>query len=104
MFTPNVNTASNEVRSLISEAERMLNEAGTTTGERADELKKQGMKLMATGIAKAHELEKLALDSAKALADSANTVVHDNPWRAIAISGVLGASLGLVLGVAIARK
>ena len=104
MYESNVNAAGSEVKSLISEAERMLNEASVSTGERADELKKQGLKMLSTGIAKAKDLEKLALTSAKELAASTDNMVHENPWRAIAISGVLGASLGLVLGVAIARK
>ncbi len=104
MYTSNVNTAGSEAKSLINEAERMLSEASTATGERAEELKKQGLKMLSTGIAKAQELEKAAVDSAKALAKSTDTLVHDNPWRAIAISGVIGASLGLVMGVAIARK
>ena len=44
----------------------MLNDACTAIDERADELKQQGQKPLASGIAKAKELEKIALEAAKA--------------------------------------
>lgn len=104
MSVSNLNAAGNEITSLFDHAERMLDEANTTGGERAAELKKQGMQLMADGIAKAKGLEKIARESAKALASSTDSLVHENPWRAIAISGAIGASIGVVLGVVLARK
>lgn len=100
----NLNAAGNEINSLFSQAERMLEEASTAGGERAAELKKQGMQLMADGIAKAKGLEKVARDSAKALASSTDNLIHENPWRAIAISSAIAASVGIIVGVALARK
>jgi len=104
MSVSNINAAGNEITSLFSQAERMLEEASTAGGERAAELKKQGMQLMADGIAKAKGLEKVARDSAKALANSTDTLVHENPWRAMAISGAIGAAAGLIIGIAIAKE
>lgn len=104
MSVSNLNAAGNEITSLFSQAERMLDEASTAGGERATELKKQGTQLMAEGIAKAKELEKVARDSAKALASSADGLVHENPWRAMAISGAVAASVGVIVGLALARK
>jgi ElaB/YqjD/DUF883 family membrane-anchored ribosome-binding protein len=99
-----LNAAGNEITSLFSQAERMLEEARATGGERAEELKKQGMQLMADGIVKAKDLEKVARRSAKALASSTDNLVHENPWRAIAISSAMAVSVGVILGVALARK
>ena len=79
-------------------------EAGASSGERADELKKKGQQLLASSVAKAQELEKFALDSAKSVATSTDVMVHQNPWRAIAVAGVVGAGIGLVLGMAINQK
>jgi ElaB/YqjD/DUF883 family membrane-anchored ribosome-binding protein len=104
MLQSNVSVAGSEVRSLIHEAQRTLSEASATTGERADELKKKGLQLLSASVAKAQELEKLALDSAKSVAESADTLVHENPWRSIAVAGVVGAGIGLVLGMAINQK
>lgn len=104
MLQSNVSVAGSEVRSLIHEAQRMLSEASATTGERADELKKKGLQLLSASVAKAQELEKLALDSAKSVAASTDALVHENPWRSIAVAGVVGAGIGLVLGMAINQK
>lgn len=104
MSVSNLNAAGNEITSLFSQAERMLAEASTASGERAAELKKQGMQLMADGVAKAKGLEKVARDSAKALANSTDNLVHENPWRAMAIAGALGAAAGLIIGIAIAKE
>lgn len=104
MPVSNLNAAGNEITSLFSQAERMLEEARSTGGDRAAELKKQGMQLMADGIAKAKDLEKVARQSAKAMASSTDHLIHENPWRAIAISTAVAASVGVALGVALARK
>jgi ElaB/YqjD/DUF883 family membrane-anchored ribosome-binding protein len=104
MPVSNLNAAGNEITSLFSQAESMLDEARSTGGERAAELKKQGMQLMADGIAKAKDLEKVARQSAKALASSTDNLIHENPWRAIAISSAVAAGAGVALGVLLARK
>ncbi len=104
MTQSNVSIAGSEIRALIHEAQRMLNEASTSTGERAEALKKSGMQLLASSIAKAQELEKLAVDSARSVAKSTDALVHENPWRSIAVAGVVGAGIGLVLGMAIDQK
>ncbi|MDL2356778.1 MAG: hypothetical protein QFF03_16125 [Pseudomonadota bacterium] len=99
-----LNVAGNEITSLFSQAERKLDEASITGGERAAELKKQGLQLMADGIAKAKGLEKVARESARELASSTDHLVHENPWRAIAVSSAIAASIGMVVGVVLARK
>ena len=104
MTQSNVSVAGSEVRSLIHEAQRMLSEAGTSTGARAEELKQKGLQLLSTSVSKAQELEKIALDSVKSVANSTDELVHQNPWRAIAVAGVVGAGIGLVLGMAINEK
>jgi ElaB/YqjD/DUF883 family membrane-anchored ribosome-binding protein len=101
---PPLSAASSEIKSLINEAERMLNEANAATGEKADVLKMEGLKLLSSSIAKANELERLAVDTVKSFAHSTDNLVHENPWRAIAVSGAVGATIGLVLGVALTRK
>lgn len=104
MINSNVSVAGSEVRSLIHEAQRMLSEAGSATGERAEELKLKGLQLLSSSVSKAQELEKIALDSVKSVAHSTDELVHQNPWRAIAVAGVVGAGIGLVLGMAINEK
>jgi ElaB/YqjD/DUF883 family membrane-anchored ribosome-binding protein len=104
MFRSNVSAAGNEMKSMINEAERTLNEAKSSTGEKAEELRKKGLSLLQTSISKAQDLEQLAISSAKDAAASTDKYVHQNPWASIAVSGVIGAGIGLVLGMAISNR
>lgn len=99
-----ISTAGNEMRAMFDEAEQMLSEASVTTGEKADQLQRQGMKLLSSSISKAHELERIAISSVKDIAATTDTLVHENPWRSAAISGLIGAGIGIALGIAIARE
>ncbi|MES2316441.1 MAG: DUF883 domain-containing protein [Pseudomonadota bacterium] len=101
MSQTNISVAGSEVRSLIHEAQRMLAEAGVSSGERAEELKNKSAQLLASGISKAQELEKLALESGRKMAKSTDSLVHENPWGAIAIAAVIGAGIGFVAGLAV---
>lgn len=103
MPVSNLNAAGNEITSLFSQAESMLDEARSTGGARAAELKKQSAQLMADGIAKARDLEKVARQSAKALASSTDNLVHENPWRAIAVSSAIAAGVGVAIGMLLAK-
>jgi ElaB/YqjD/DUF883 family membrane-anchored ribosome-binding protein len=101
--TDSISTASKEMRAMINEAEQLLSAASASTGENAVELQRKGMDLLSSSIAKAHELERKTLHSIKDVAMSADKMVHANPWRSAAVSGLVGAGIGLVLGIALAR-
>lgn len=106
MFKPQntISTASKEMHAMINEAEQMLSDASSATGEKATELQKKGMQLLSSSISKAHELERIAISSVRDLAASTDTMVHDNPWRSVAGAGLIGAGIGLVIGMALARE
>lgn len=105
MFGSNdsINRASREMRAMIDEAEQLLKAAGAASGEKAVELQRKGMDLLSCSIAKAHELERKTVHSIKDVAASTDRIVQANPWRSAAVSGLLGAGIGLVLGMALAR-
>lgn len=98
-----INTASREMRAMINEAQQMLNEASSTTGEKAAQLQRKGMELLSSSVSKAHELERTTIGSMKDVAASTDKMVHAYPWRSAAVSGLVGAGIGLVLGMAISR-
>ncbi|MFC0134268.1 hypothetical protein CR105_23045 [Massilia eurypsychrophila] len=99
-----VSTAGHEIRSIINEVEQLLSEARTSTGEKAAELEKRSLQLLSSTISKTHELEKIAINSAKDIATSTDNIVHENPWRSMAIAGLLGAGIGLLAGFALSRN
>ncbi len=105
MFGSNnsINTASREMRAMIDEAEQLLKAASAESGEKAVELQKKGMDLLSCSLSRAHELERKTVHSIRDVAISTDKLVHANPWRSAAVSGLLGAGVGLVLGIALAR-
>ncbi|MFC0132942.1 hypothetical protein CR105_27125 [Massilia eurypsychrophila] len=100
----NVSTVGHEIRSMINEVEQLLSEARTSTGEKTAELEKRSLQLLSSTISKTHELEKIAINTAKDIATSTDNIVHENPWRSMAIAGLLGAGIGLLAGVALSRN
>lgn len=98
-----IDTASREMRAMIDEAQQLLKAAGAASGEQAAQLQKNAMDLLSCSISKAHELERRTLHSIKDVAASTDKLVQANPWRSAAVSGLLGAGIGLVLGIALAR-
>jgi ElaB/YqjD/DUF883 family membrane-anchored ribosome-binding protein len=100
----NVSTLGHEIRSMINDVEQLLSEARTSTGEKAVELEKRGLQLLSSTISKAHELEKIAVHSAKDIATSTDNMVNANSGRSMAIVGLLGAGIGLLAGFALSRN
>ncbi|MES2324286.1 MAG: hypothetical protein V4633_18680 [Pseudomonadota bacterium] len=101
--TDRIHTANQEMRAMIEEAGQMLKRAHAATGDEAAALRSQGMALLADGIAKGHALERKATHSVHELATATDRLVHANPWRSVAVAGVVGAGIGLLLGIAVAR-
>ncbi len=96
-------SASRDMHTMITEAEKMLSDASTATGEKASELQKKGIDLLSSSLSKAHELERLALTSVRDIATSTDDMVHANPWRSMAASGLVGLGVGIALGIALSR-
>jgi ElaB/YqjD/DUF883 family membrane-anchored ribosome-binding protein len=104
MFGSNLSKATREMKSLVSEAEQLVRETSSMNGEQAETLQKQGLKLLDVSLSKAHDMQNIAIKAGKDVANSTNELVHDNPWRAMAVSGVIAASVGLAVGLSIPRK
>jgi ElaB/YqjD/DUF883 family membrane-anchored ribosome-binding protein len=84
----------------MREAQDLFREAASATGEKADELRAKGMALLESATSKAQEVQAVALETGKEVAETADDFVKENPWAALAIS----AGAGLLIGMLIARK
>jgi ElaB/YqjD/DUF883 family membrane-anchored ribosome-binding protein len=93
-------TVHNDVNTLIAEAQDLFREAATTTAAKADELRTKGMALLETAAGQAKALQSSAIATGKELVANTDDYVNQNPWRAVAISTVVG----LVAGLAVARS
>jgi len=93
-------TARTDMKTLVKDAQDLFREATTATGEKAEELRARGLQMLDSALVKAQEVQTAALETGKELAEKTDDYVHENPWRAVAIS----AGVGLVLGMLISRR
>lgn len=100
MLESNVKTVRNDMRTLMREAQDLFREATSMTGDKADELRARGMTLLETAMDKAQDVQKIAMETGKEVAETTDDFVKKNPWKAVAIS----AGVGVLVGLLIARK
>jgi ElaB/YqjD/DUF883 family membrane-anchored ribosome-binding protein len=98
MLEENFKAITRDVNMLMKDAQALFQAAAALTGEKADDMRKRGMLLIDTAMARAQELQTVAITNGKEAALSANVYVRENPWRAVATAGGLGLLLGLILG------
>jgi ElaB/YqjD/DUF883 family membrane-anchored ribosome-binding protein len=84
----------------LSEAETLLNQAATETGERASDLRAQVEAKLRSAKLKLQDLQDDAIDRAKAAARVTDDYVRDNPWQAIGAA----AAVGFLVGVLVSRR
>lgn len=100
MLETNISTVNNDVKTLVKDAQALFTAAAALSGEKADEVRSRGMRVLDAALVKAHEAQASAMVAGKVMAASADTYVKENPWRTIAAA----ASVGLLVGVILGRK
>ncbi|MDY7573149.1 DUF883 family protein [Actimicrobium sp. CCI2.3] len=100
MLTSHLRTGRTDMKTLVQDAQDLFREATSATGVKAEELRGRGMELLETAKVRAHDAQVAAVETGKEIATSADDYVHENPWRAVAVS----ATVGLLVGLLIARK
>lgn len=96
----NVKTARTDMRSLVKDAQDLFRQATSATGDKADLLRTQGLNLLDSAMGKAQEVQAAAMQTGKEVAETTDTYVQENPWKAVAIS----AGVGVVIGMLLARR
>jgi ElaB/YqjD/DUF883 family membrane-anchored ribosome-binding protein len=98
MLEANIKVVINDIDILVKDAQALFQAAAALTGDKADDMRKRGMLLIDSAVARTKELQNAAIAGGRDAAQSANVYVRENPWRAIATAGGFGLLLGLVLG------
>lgn len=98
MLESNLKVVNNDVKTLVADAQALLQAAAALTGEKADEVRNRGMRLLDTALAKAEDAQKSAMVAGKEMAASADGYVKENPWRTIAAAAGVGLLVGVILG------
>jgi ElaB/YqjD/DUF883 family membrane-anchored ribosome-binding protein len=100
MLTSNIKTVRHDMSTLVQDAQELFREATSATGEKADDLRNKGLMLLDTALERAQELQAVAVEKGKEVAQTTDEFVHENPWKAVAIS----AGVGLLVGLLISRR
>ena len=86
-----------DVKTVLGDAEDLLRQSASSTGEQAAQLRERGMALLRQARDKAQDLQEKAVAKSKAAARVTDDYVHENPWRAIGVAFGVGLAVGLLL-------
>ncbi len=90
-------TTRNDLKTLMRDAQALLDEAASAGGAKAEELRSKGLKMLDHAIDRAHELQDAALRQGRKIAHDTDEYVHEHPWRAIGIAGAVGVLIGMLI-------
>lgn len=85
------------VKGTLDDAEALLREAANATGDRADELRTQALKSLRQTREALYDAQDEALAQGRRVARATDHYVHDNPWQAIGVAGLVGLLVGVLL-------
>jgi len=91
-------TVRNDMKTLVKDAQELFREAASATGDKADELRSKGLTMLEAAVEAAQNAQAAAIEKGKEVAARTDDYVHENPWRAVAISAGVGLLVGLVIG------
>lgn len=97
MLASNIKTVRNDLWSLIKDAQDLFREATSMSGDKADTLRNRGLTVLDTALNKAQDAHSVAFEAGKDMAFSADDYVHQNPWKAVAVSAGVGVLIGMLL-------
>ena len=89
-----------ELRAVIANAENLLERAADEVGNNAVGLRERLRQRMSDAKDSLYSLQSAATYKARAAGRATDDYVHENPWQSVAI----GAGIGLLLGMLIARR
>ncbi len=89
-----------ELKNTIGEAEKWLQDSAGQVGAVASDARARFDDSLRTAKTDLRKLEDSVIARSRGAAESTNVYVHDNPWKAV----TLGATVGVIVGLLIARK
>ncbi|MBP6707373.1 MAG: DUF883 domain-containing protein, partial [Achromobacter sp.] len=76
------------VKTSLNDAESLLREAASSTGDKANELRDRALTSLKRTREALYEAQDAVLERGRKAARATDDYVHDNPWQAIGIAGV----------------
>ncbi len=100
LLESNLKAVNDDVKKLINDAQALFLAAADLTGDKAEEMRNRGMRLLDRAVLAAQGAQANAMVAGREMADSAEVYVRENPWRALAAA----AGVGFLAGVILAKK
>lgn len=97
MATINKERIITDVKGVLDDAEDLLKQASTSTGDRAVELRERALDSLKRGAEALQDLQDSLVERSRAAARVTDDYVHDNPWRSIGIAAAAGFLVGLLV-------
>ena len=94
------NKLMDDLKVVISDTEDLLKMTANQVGDKAIDLRGRMQVRLEQAKAELVRAQEAAVARAKVAGQAADAYVHENPWRAVGI----GAGVGLVVGVLLARR
>jgi ElaB/YqjD/DUF883 family membrane-anchored ribosome-binding protein len=89
-----------DIKTVLADAEDLLKQAASATGERASELRETALSRLKQAKEKAADVQVVVVEKGKKAARATDDYVHEHPWASIGIA----AGVGVVVGLLINRK
>jgi len=90
-------TLIDNVKTSLNDAEDLLREAASTTGDKAAELRERALATLKRTRETLYDVQDAVLERSRKAARATDDYVHDNPWQAIGIAGGVGVLIGLLI-------
>lgn len=87
-----------ELRHSLDEAEKLLREAAEATGDQATELRERAARSLRSTREALADAQDAVVERSRQAAKATDHYVHDHPWQAIGVAGVVGLLFGLLMG------
>jgi ElaB/YqjD/DUF883 family membrane-anchored ribosome-binding protein len=87
-----------DLRSVVADAEAVLQETASVAGEKMGELRTRLRERLVNARHKLAEAEEMAVEKARAAARATDDYVHEHPWKAVGAAAGVGLILGLLIG------
>lgn len=89
-----------EVKSSLDDAERLMREAAEATGDKATEMREAAMRSLRQTREIMQDTQDAVVEGGRQAVKATDHYVHDNPWQAIGVAGIVG----LLFGMLVSRK
>ncbi|HUG58028.1 MAG TPA: DUF883 family protein [Candidimonas sp.] len=85
------------VKESLDDAEKLLREAASSTGDKATELRERAMQSLRRTREALYDTQDALVERGRRAARVTDDYVHDNPWQAIGMAGLAGVLIGALI-------